>query len=243
MTTPPLTKEGVSRVEVIGNATLYLGDCLEIMPSLPSPDLIVTDPPYGIADKPIKFTDKADGRRGPRGGHVNTWHKESGWDKVLDPAWLPMMAARAPVAMFGQWRKRGEFEAVSGVKLRAEIIWAKDMHCGAPCPVAPRDERIWVFSAEAIKPRRFETSVWDEPVIPTWNHKEHKNEKPLRLMERLVSWLPAGSVLDPFMGSGTTGVACMNLGQLFTGIEIDPDHFDIACSRIKAAQDQGRLFA
>ena len=77
-----------------------------------------------------------------------------------------------------------------------------------PCPVAMRDERIWLFAAEGIVGRTFETSVWDHPIIPTWGFKHHKNEKPVSLMERLVAFLGPASILDPFMGSGTTGVAC-----------------------------------
>jgi hypothetical protein len=234
----------------IGDATLYLGDCLEILPTLgkvdavkASPYVVVTDPPFGIADKPIAFVDRADGRRGPRGGHVNTWHPASDWDLELNPEWLPLAMNLGAVALFGQWRKRTAFERVAGMEPRAEIVWAKDMHCGAPCPVAPRDERIWIFSRDGIKPLRFETSVWDEPVIPTWNHKEHKNEKPLQLMCRLVSWLAGDTVIDPFMGSGTTGVACANLGRKFIGIEIEPKYFDIACERIENAYRQERLFA
>lgn len=113
---------------------------------------------------------------------------------------------------------------------------------GPPSPVAPRDERIWVFSESGIKPATFETSVWDHPVIPTWAHKEHKNEKPEGLMKRLIQWLGPSSVLDPFMGSGTTGVAAAKLGLQFVGVEIDEQHFDIACRRIEAAYKQPDMF-
>jgi DNA modification methylase len=231
------------RKEVIGNATLYLGDCREILPTLSGIDVVVTDPPFGIADAPITHTDIAKGRRGNRDGTVNTWHAASDWDAELDPAWLPLALEIGPVALFGQRRKRTAFEAVADMEPRAEIIWAKDCHTGAPCPVAPRDERIWVFSRAGIKPTRFETSVWDEPVIPTWKHKEHKNEKPVALMVRLVTWLPGETVLDPFMGSGTTGVACMVAERKFVGIELNPEHFAVACRRIEDAQRQSRMFA
>jgi site-specific DNA-methyltransferase (adenine-specific)/modification methylase len=72
----------------------------------------------------------------------------------------------------------------------------------------------------------------------------HPTQKPVKLMEWCLSFAPdADSVLDPFLGSGTTGVACANLGRRFIGIEINPKYFDIACTRIEAAQAQGRLFA
>ena len=223
----------------IGDATLYHGDCLEILPTLPKVDAVVTDPPYGIADSPIQ----GQGRTGKRVGAVNTWHPPSDWDKSLNPAWGSVCDLAPLVAWFGQWRKRGEVESFMRWPLRTEIVWAKNCHMGPPSPVAPRDERIWVFAEKGVKGETFETSVWDCPVIPTWEHKEHKNEKPTALMERLIRWLGSQTILDPFMGSGTTGVACANLGRKFIGIEIERKYFDIACERISAAYAQGRLFA
>jgi adenine-specific DNA-methyltransferase len=80
---------------------------------------------------------------------------------------------------------------------------------------------------------------------PNTSSDGHPTQKPLRLMEYIVrlSVRPDGAVLDPFMGSGSTGVACANLGRKFIGIEIEPKYFDIACTRIEAAYAQGRLFA
>jgi DNA modification methylase len=229
-----------SRIERIGDAILYQGDCYTILPTLPPVDAVVTDPPYGISHAPAKGAD----RKGKRVAASNTWHAESHWDKELKPEWMTLVSAAAPlVAWFGHWRMRGQVEASMTLPLRGEIVWAKDCHVGPPAPTAPRDERIWLFSESGIKPTRFETSVWDEPIIPTWNRKEHVNEKPVKLMVRLVSWLDAPTVLDPFMGSGTTGVACANLGRKFIGIEQDPAHFATACERISAAYAQGRLFA
>jgi DNA modification methylase len=235
-----LVGEGVSECVQIGDATLYHGDCLEILPTLPRVDAVVTDPPYGISHKPLSGLD----RTGKRRGSSNTWHAESAWDKAIDPAWAKACCEAAPiVAWFGHWRMRGEVEGAMQFPIRGEIVWAKDCHVGPPAPTAPRDERIWLFSGSGIKPTRFETSVWDEQIIPTWSRKEHVNEKPVKLMARLVSWLDAPIVADPFMGSGSTGVACANLGRKFYGIEQDRGHFDIACERIAAAYAQGRLFA
>jgi site-specific DNA-methyltransferase (adenine-specific) len=240
------------RVEHIGDATLYLGDCREILPTLPKVDAVVTDPPYGISDAAFKGTPRV----GKRIGQSNTWHAESTWDYQFPSREAELITDAAPlIAWFGHWRKRLQAEGSIAKPLRAEIIWAKDCHVGPPCPLAMRDERIWLFSDSAIHGRTFESSVWDVPIIPTWAQKEHKNEKPLALMCRLISFLtsawlfvddrPARQeiVLDPFMGSGTTGVACANLGRKFIGIEIEPKYFDIACERIAAAYAQGRLFA
>ena len=80
------------------------------------------------------------------------------------------------------------------------------------------------------------------PIIPTWAFKHHKNEKPVPLMERLIAFLGAASLLDPFAGSGSTGVAAVRLGKRFTGIEQDPMHFDTACRRIEATMKQPDMF-
>src|SRR5690606_9161061 len=84
--------------------------------------------------------------------------------------------------------------------------------------------------------------VWE---FPLERSQVHPTQKPEKLIEHIVkiSSKPGGAVLDPFMGSGTTGVACANLGRKFIGIEIEPKYFDIACRRIEAAYAQGRLFA
>jgi len=229
------------REECIGGQRLILGDCLEVLPTLEagSVDAVVTDPPYGIGDAPCNTPN----RRGKRIGSVNDWHPPSDWDKFINPMWCSTCCEAAPVvAWFGHWSKRPEVEAAMSYPIRAEIVWAKNCHTGAPCPLAMRDERIWLFSACGIIGTRFETSVWDEPIIPTWAHREHRNEKPLRLMSRLVSWLTAGTIIDPFLGSGTTLVAAELLGRRGIGIEIDPGYFDIACRRVEQAAAQPRLF-
>ncbi len=218
----------------IGSCDLYLGDCLKVMPALGEVDAVVTDPPYGISDAALRIGKRV-GRR--RGGD-NTWHPPSEWDKSLNEDWGVVCDFAPVVVWFGQWRKRESVQSFIRFPLRAEIVWAKDCHAGPPCPVAPRDERIWVFSEAGIKGATFETSVWDHPVIPTWAHKNHKNEKPVGLMCRLIEWVGAGAILDPFMGSGTTGVACVKLGRKFIGIELDPDYFEIACKRIEEAYRQ-----
>ena len=228
------------RKEHIGDATLYLGDCMDILPTLDKVDAVVTDPPYGISDKPMAL---GAGRGGSRQGGDGDYFPAAEWDKEFPGDKLAACCAVSPiVAWFGQWRKRLEAESAARHPIRCEIVWAKDCHAGPPCPVAMRDERIWVFSEAGISDRPFETSVWDQPIIPTWERKSHKNEKPVRLMERLVRWVDDGAILDPFMGSGSTGVACVNLGRKFIGIEKEPKYFDIACERIDRAYAQGRLF-
>jgi len=214
---------------------LYQGDCLDVLPTLAGVDAVVTDPPYGISDSP--FTGGL--RSGKRAGGDNVWHKPTTWDDQINPAWCRALCAVAPIiAWFGHWRKREEVAGYMTHPLRAEIVWAKDCHMGPPCPVAMRDERIWLFSANGIKGRTFETSVWDMPIIPTWQFKHHKNEKPIELMARLIRFLTdeGATILDPFMGSGSTGVAARMEGRRFIGIEVDADYYAIAERRIANAQ-------
>ena len=198
--------------------TLYHGDCREILPTLKA-DVVATDAPYGISDAP----DMTPNRKGKRAGGVNTWHAASDWDKEIDPEWCRLVCDAAPVvAWFGNWRMRSTVEAAMRYPIRAEIVWAKDTHVGPPCPLAMQDERIWLFSAAGLVGRQFDTTVWHEPIIPTWSKKWHKNEKPLNLMMRLLRWLPDGVVLDPFAGSGTTLRAAKDLGRKAIGIELSP---------------------
>jgi site-specific DNA-methyltransferase (adenine-specific) len=218
-----------------GTCTIYLGDCRDVLPELIA-DVVITDPPYGINDRPLG---PAKGRRlhwSPDGHQVsNTWHPASTWDDEIDPAWPALVCVTAPVvAWFGQWRKREEVAAAMPWPLRAEIIWAKDRHVGAPTPLAPRDERIWLFSAQGIKPRTFETTVWDVAGVPSWAHKDHKNEKPISLLCRLAALLtdPGQLILDPFMGSGTTLRAAKDLGRRAIGIEIEERYCEIAARRL-----------
>lgn len=211
---------------------LYLGDCESILPTIAKVDAVVTDPPYGVNGAILNPKRNTNGRR------HNTWHDEPDWDSEIKENWCRLCSdASNVIAWFGNWRRRGVVEKAMPLPIRVEIVWAKDTHVGPPCPLAMQDERIWIFSQSGLKPTRFDTTVWSEAIIPTWAHRHHKNEKPVSLMERLVSLLTSNGqhVLDPFMGSGTTGVACVKLDRQFIGIEKEPKYFDIAVKRIEQA--------
>jgi hypothetical protein len=235
-----------------GRLSVYHGDMLDVLPELGGFDVAVTDAPFAIKDAPIEGGQRRAKEPGRyvRPGGTNTWHAPSEWDNAFDPAWGPAICKAAPVvAWFGQWRKRPEVEAFMPHPIRCEIVWAKDMHVGPPCPAAMRDERIWLFSAAGLKPQHFETTVWDEPVIPTWEHKWHKNQKPERLMGRLIRWVaaPGARIVDPFMGSGSTLVAAQRLGFCCTGIDASEEHCESAVVRLggtgkRAAEPVGPLF-
>lgn len=206
------------RKEVIGNATLYLGDCLEILPTLPKVDAVITDPPYGMDYD-------TNGERFTLGGR--SFPPVHGDDRPFDPSpWISFNHCvlwgfnhfPASLTAGGSllWIKRSD--AAFGKFLSdAEVAWVK----GIKGVYAYRDIQ------HAIAAQR-----------------DHPTEKPVGLMVWSIEKSKAdGTILDPFMGSGTTGVACMNLGRKFIGIEIEPKYFDIACERITNAQRQQRMFA
>jgi DNA modification methylase len=205
------------RVEHIGDAVLYLGDCREILPTLGKVDAVVTDPPYGLGDK-LRI-----------GGHAK---------------WPLMRSDGVP------WD-----DAISDIIPEAiqfaenSIIWGGNYYSLPPV-------RGWLIWDKIV--RKFSTGhvemAWTTIDQPTrafnYAHGElaaegklHPTQKPLPLMKWCLGFLPhAHTILDPFMGSGTTGVACAKLGRKFIGIEIEPKYFDIACRRIEAAYKQPDLF-
>ena len=208
------------RIEHIGDATLYLGDCLEVMPTLGIVDAVVADPPYGI----LAITgDAAKGRSKPEWG---MWGGGREWDAATSPA----LSAALQLA-------------------KNAIVWGGNYY-----PLPPK--RGWLIWDKIV--RNFSSGhvemAWTTIEQPTraFNYahgelanegKYHPTQKPVPLMEWCLGFLPdAQTILDPFMGSGTTGVACAKLGRKFIGIEIDPGYFDIACRRIEDAYRQRDLF-
>lgn len=201
----------VRKVE-IGDCTLYEADCLKVMPHLEGIDAVVTDPPYGVKEK---IAVKASARKRwltRREGDVE-------WD-VLSPHAIAIAVSNAQYS----------------------IIWGGQFYDLPP-------SRCWLVWNKII--RNFSTSVcelaWtnlDKPVDAfDYSHgqlategKQHPTQKPLGLMRWCLGHIPeARTILDPFMGSGTTGVAAVKMGRRFIGIEREPQYFDIACRRIEEA--------
>jgi site-specific DNA-methyltransferase (adenine-specific) len=206
----------VSRIETIGNARLYLGDCREILPTLPKVDAVITDPPYGIgfAAQPTKWQRRAG-------------QKPEAWDDATIPDVVMSLPELAPCIIWG-----GNYYDLP--QSRGWLSWFK--------PDAPPSMAHFELAWTSVDRNARQLSVSIGETNP--ERVGHPTQKPLRLMEWCLSFIPdAPLVLDPFMGSGTTGVACMNLGRSFIGIEREPKYFDIACRRIDDAQRQGRLIA
>lgn len=214
----------VNRIEVIGDAVLYFGDCREILPTIGRVDAVVTDPPYGMnaLNPGVSY-----GTRWRLPGAKTAWPAKNGpvWDNEAPPIVLEL----------------------PNLTTGGCVIWGGQFFA---LPIA----RGWLVWNKII--RNFTSSVcelaWtniDWPVDAfDYSHgalvhegKLHPTQKPLPLMMWCIQ-KTTGIVLDPFMGSGTTGVACARLGRRFIGIEIHEPYFEIALRRIEQAQRQKDLF-
>ena len=202
------------RTEHIGDATLYLGDCLEILPTLGKVDAVVTDPPYGIGAANMNM-----------GGARSSRLERMDWDS--ERANLSLIPFGLPCILWG-----GNYYALP--PSRGWLIWDK----GPRMYGRSFAEFEMAWTNLDISPRMYQYNSVNDA-----SGKEHPTQKPLALMQWCLGFLPdAQTILDPFMGSGTTGVACANLGRHFIGIEIEEKYFDIACRRIEQAYQQPRLF-
>lgn len=209
------------RREVIGGATLYCGDCREVLPGLSGVDACVTDPPYGIG--------AARNRDSARHGWTD--FGVVGWDDKRPPEDL----LRAVFAL-------GHYQIVWGGNYFLDLlapatkwlIWDK----GQTDFSLADAELAWCSWPGAIRRILYPRS------LALQDGKEHQTQKALRVMEWCLIQLPSGvdTICDPFMGSGTTGVACAKFGRRFIGVEIHEPYFDIACRRIEAAYRQRDLF-
>lgn len=234
-------------VEKIGDATLYLGDSSEILPSLGPVDHIVADPPY--EDE----LHEAVGRIRRKDGQEMIL--SLGFDGVnVDRAKIAATCAAASsgwVILFtlaeGVRAWRDELQAV-GAKWDTTCFWVKPDSSprfngqgparGAECFVtcwAGEGYRRWNAGGK----RGIYTHC-----VNTRRQGEHPTEKPVPLMQEIIADFtqPGEIVCDPFLGSGTTGVAALQLGRKFIGIERDPKWFDLACRRVEQAHRQPRLF-
>lgn len=211
-----------NRIETIAEGvTLYLGDCREILPTLPKADAVVMDPPYGI--------NAARDRKSQKHGWKD--YDAPGWDKERPPADLIKLIlnsakhaivwggnyftdALPPSSKWLSWDKgQIDFSLAD-----FELAW---------CSFDGAARRIMLPRSVALQ-----------------DGKEHPTQKPVEVMRWCIDKLPNGcrTILDPFMGSGTTGVAAVNMGLQFSGIEKEPKYFEISCRRIAAAVAAPDLF-
>lgn len=207
---------GVKRARRIGQCDLLQGDCLEIMPGLGPVCAMLTDPPYGIGDIMVGS--------GRFAGLCKKMGGEGGWDKSPPPKHV--FENNFPTIAWG-----GNYLGLA--PSRGWLVWAKSNATTTFASV----EMAW-------SNMDFNAKHFVAPVGCPKNEKAgHPTQKPVALMEWCLNFLPdAHTILDPFMGSGTTLVACAKLGRSGIGIELDPDYFDIAVKRVQEAYRQPDLF-
>lgn len=221
------------RKEVIGDCTLYQGDCLEVMPTLGAVDAVVTDPPYGNkhCGDSTRFS----------GGNVRRGNKSNhgpiiGNGEPFDPT--PFLVGSAQIF----W---GANYFPDRLQAGSLLVWSK-RRPAAYGTFLSDGEVAWfsrgtgvylfqhIFAGSSVALER-----GADPYAPS----AHPFQKPVAVMEWCLEKVPDASIVcDPFMGSGTTGVACAKMGRKFIGIELDPDYFDIACERIRETYRQPDMF-
>ncbi len=196
----------------IGNATLYLGDCMDILPTLAKVDAVITDPPYGI---------------GIAKNPVRQMHEKMDWDAAVpDTSLIDACIACGDIALL--WGGN-YFELPPS---QCFFVWDK---------MQPQEFSL-AMCEQAWTNKKGPAKIYKQSVLSY--RKEHPTQKPVELMAWCIEQLGnPQTILDPFMGSGTTGVAAIQLGRSFIGIEREPKYFDIACQRIEQAVAQGQLFA
>jgi site-specific DNA-methyltransferase (adenine-specific) len=195
----------------IGDATLYLGDCIDILPTLDKVDAVITDPPYGI---------------GIAANPVRQAHEKLDWDNSTPNK-----------SLLNQCLLLGELQIIWGGNYfdlppsQCFYIWDKQQPENFSLAMC---EMAWTNKKSPAK-------IYRQSVLSY--KKEHPTQKPIELMKWCIE--QAGNpltILDPFMGSGTTGVAAVQMGRKFIGIEREPKYFDIACKRIEQASKQVDMF-
>lgn len=212
------------RREVIGDAELWLGDCREIAPILSAVDAFVTDPPYGIAESAAKNNTRGKAAK-------PTDYGEDDWDR--EPC---------PVEILEWMRASSHWQIIFGGNYfplpptSCWLIWDKE-NTGDFADA----EMAWTNLPKAVRLIRH---MWNGMLRKDREERFHLTQKPVGVMRWAISHLPepCSVIADPFMGSGTTGVAALMLGRRFVGIEREAHHFSTACRRIEAEARQGKLF-
>jgi DNA modification methylase len=213
---------GVQRARVIGRCELLQGDCNEIMPHLGTFDALVTDPPYGMQFHSNRRAERHRKIAGDASGDALAWacslpvnHSRYVWMR-----WDNLADAPRPKSLI-TWVKNnhsmGDLEHEHG--RRTEV-----------CAFYPGPEHEW--------PKKRPDDVLN---FPRTDNSLHPTQKPVPLMCAVVDWT-RGQIIDPFMGSGTTLVAATKSDRSATGIEQDPEYFDVAVERLEALQVQPDLF-
>lgn len=257
------------REEIIGDCRLILGDCREVLPTLGPVDVVFTSPPYnlGVTSGGGFGHYSPDAGLSKRGGG-GKWHggalasgyashsdamppaEYAEWQRSVLAACWALLSDNGAIFYNHKPRVQGgemlsPLDYNPGLPVRQIIIWARAGGMNF-CPTHFMSTHEWVvlFAKAGFRLKNKAASgagdVW---YIPQTANPAHPAPFPPELPARAIEATACRTVLDPFMGSGSTGVASVRHGRSFVGIEIDPGYFDIACQRIAEAVRQPRLFA
>ncbi len=219
------------RVEVIGDCIMIQGDCLEVMPQIGKVDAVVTDPPYGIGFPYNSHNDSPENLQLLVDGLMPIARAKS--SRVVITPGNTNVFRYPPADWIGAWTwdtttARGfwGWSQWQPILLYGHDVWPGTNSKGGLL----KSDRIHFSGGEAK--------------ISQAEGQGHTCPKPIAFMKKLIARfsLPDETILDPFMGSGTTGVACVKTGRSFIGIELDPDYFEIACKRVREAYAQPDFF-
>lgn len=228
----------MTKIEHLSDSvTLYLGDCRDVLPTLARADALITDPPYGVNIGAHKALRDNRSHLLRKGGYESYDDTPENFDAIVTPALTLALEKVERGAIFTAGSKLGKLPepaAIGGIYTPAGIgrnAWGFTcFHAIALfgiCPTLHHGAHKTVLqSSEAAEPNG------------------HPMPKPIGWMRWLINLasVQGHTVLDPFMGSGTTGVACVEMGRKFVGVEIDPGYFDIARRRISDALKQPDMF-
>lgn len=258
----------------IGDAVLYEGDCLEILPTLGNVDAVVTSPPYNLGTTTgggmpgKKLGHYADGARGRARGGMGKWsggllahgygiHDDAmphaqyvAWQRnIVSECWNLLSDSGAifynhkPRILGGNLVTPFAYLPPE-LPTRQVVIWARAGGINfSPAFYCPTHEWIVVIAKPDFRLRsKAASGVGDVWYIPQEPYADHPAPFPLQVPLNVLETTASAIVLDPFMGSGTTGVACAKLGRKFIGIELESRYFEIACERIRKAYEQPDFF-
>lgn len=236
----------MSRVETIGDATLYMGDCREILPTITGVDCVCTDPPYRVTSGGFGALE------GGFGGWIKDSYDNKGAIVECDIEWKdwlsligPCLVSDAQVYIFSNDRNlqiARESAEAAGLVFHRLLVW--DKRAALPNRWYQQTCEFVLFMRKGKAFQIADPSSKALQSIFQRDESEHPTEKPVPLCRLYIenSTKRSGLVMDPFLGSGTTGVAAIEAGRRFVGIELTQKWFDVACRRIERAASQPRLF-
>jgi len=213
------------RKEKIGKSTLYLGDCLDILPEISKVDSVVCDPPYGMAFQSNYREIK----------HLKIENDDNPDIAKLVIDWA-LAKAKHSLYAFGRWDNIIDYP-----KPKSLITWVKNNWSMGDLEHEHARQTEVIFFYNLVNHSFPYKRPTDVVYFERTKNEYHPTEKPVGLMQTILGWT-SGTVLDPLMGGGSTGIACAKMDREFIGIEKELKYFDIACKRIEDAQRQTELF-